>query len=107
MTEVKMTQIIPLLSEGKIAWTEHVVIRLRERGIKRVDLLKCIYNGEIIKQYMDDTPYPSCLILGYDNDDNPLHVVIGLNVDILLSIITVYQPDLSKWENDYKTRKDR
>jgi hypothetical protein len=78
---------------------------MRERGIKRADLLESIYNGEIIKRYTDDTPFPSCLVLGYYAYNQPLHIVIGINAGVLCSIITVYRPDKSQWGNDYKIRK--
>ena len=29
------------------------------------EVLQIIETGEIIEQYLDDTPYASCLILGY------------------------------------------
>ncbi|MFG6337693.1 MAG: DUF4258 domain-containing protein [Lachnospiraceae bacterium] len=29
------------------------------------DIIFCIHEGEIIEQYPDDYPYPSCLILGF------------------------------------------
>ena len=104
--EIELSHIVPLVSEGKILWTEHVALRLSERGIKRADVIECIENGEIIEQYPDDIPFPSCLILGYCKEGKPLHLVVGLNVFILCCIITAYHPDLDKWEDDFKTRKD-
>ena len=61
-------------------------------------------NGEIIESYPDDYPYPSALILGYDSNSNPLHIVAGIG-DESLKIVTTYYPSLDKWESDYKTRK--
>ena len=106
MIEINMTHIKSLTSEGKIIWTEHVATRIRERGIVRADVIECIENGEIIKQYPDDTPFPSCLILGHCSMNEPLHIVVGLNADTLCCIITTYRPDPEKWDPDYKTRKD-
>jgi len=105
MQNIKISQIQSLFSEGKIVWTEHVSLRLRERKIKRNDLLECIKNGEIIEQYPDDTPFPSCLLLGNCTGGHPLHVVIGLNTGILCCIITAYRPDSDKWDESYKTRR--
>lgn len=48
-------------------------------------------NGEIIEQYPDDYPYPSCLILGMSIEDKYLHVVIG-NHESDLFLITAYFP---------------
>jgi len=103
--EMDISQIRALMAEGKIVWTEHIAIRLRERGIKRADLIKCIENGEIIEKYPDDAPFPSCLIFGKCLAGRPLHVVTGLNAGVLSCMITAYRPDLEKWENDFKTRK--
>jgi len=95
-----------LVSAKSILWTEHVALRLRERGIKRADVITCIENGEIIELYPDDTPFPSCLILGNSLSDKPLHVVCGFNAGVSCCIITAYHPDFDKWEVDYKTRKE-
>lgn len=35
--------------------------------------------GEIIEEYPNDYPYPSCLTLGNLNTKCPLHVVVGSN----------------------------
>jgi hypothetical protein len=77
---------------------------MRERGIKRADVVACIQNGEIIEQYPDAYPYPACLIFAILINDKPIHVAAGI-CDNKLFIITVYYPTLDKWESDYKTRK--
>jgi hypothetical protein len=59
--------------------------------------------GEIIEQYKDDQPYPSCLVLGITAASKHIHVVCGTNGQALW-IITVYYPSLEKWTADYKTR---
>jgi len=105
MTSVEISQIQTLVSSGKIVWTEHVALRLRERGIKRSDLIECIMSGEIIEQYPEDTPYPSCLVLGVCEAGKPIHIVVGLNVGIMCCMITAYRPDSDKWEVDFKIRK--
>ena len=61
-----------LISEQKILWTEHVALRMRDRGIKRTDVIHCINNGEIIENYPNDMPYPSCLINGISASGNAL-----------------------------------
>ena len=80
-------------------------IRLEQRRIFLKDVIACIMNGEIIEQYPDDYPYPSCLILGMSIEDKYLHVVIG-NHESDLFLITAYFPSFDKWESDFKTRKE-
>ena len=93
-----------LITAGQIIWAEHLVLRMRERNIKRADVINCIQNGEIIEQYPDAYPHPACLIFSVLTDNKPIHVVAGIGNDNLF-IITVYYPTLDKWESDYKTRK--
>ena len=61
--------------------------------------------GEIIEQYPNDYPTPSCLILGIDRLKQFMHVVCGTDGEYLW-IITAYYPSKDKWENDFKTRKE-
>lgn len=93
-------------SLDKIAITKHARIRLEERGIHMDDIIITIGNGEIIKEYADDKPLPSCLILGKSAEDKPLHLVISKDEEFIY-LITAYFPDSIQWEDDFKTRKGR
>ena len=92
-------------SESKILWIQHCLQRMQERDISRADVKNGIATGEIIEDYPDDYPYPSCLTLGNLNTKCPLHVVVGSNHEQLW-IITAYYPSSDKWESDLKTRKE-
>ncbi len=86
--------------------TKHATIARLERGIKISDIERTLLNGEIIEQYPDSEPYPSCLILGWLASGDPLHVVCSRGeVEPALRIVTVYEPEDALWERDYKTRK--
>ena len=93
-------EIRELCTDDRIILTQHVVKRCQERGIAFNDIVNAILRGEIIEQYPDDYPYPSCLILS----DGPLHVVAGIGQGMIW-IITAYKPTAQKWESDWKTRK--
>lgn len=84
--------------------TQHTFNRFRERGITISDIFKAIQTGEIIEQYPEDYPYPSCLVLGLSVNNTHLHIVCGSD-ETKLWIITAYYPTLDKWEKDFKTRK--
>lgn len=88
----------------KIAITEHARKRLVERGITVNDIVKCIDNGEIIEQYEDDKPLPSCLILGMTEKNIHIHTVVSCNGEWLY-LITAYYPNSDIWEADNKTRR--
>jgi hypothetical protein len=93
-----------LCKDETILMTQHVYNRCRERGIRYVDIENAVMNGEIVEQYPDDFPYPSCLALGASVDGHFIHVVCGVG-EGKLWIITAYYPNLGKWESDLKTRK--
>ncbi|MBM4121748.1 MAG: DUF4258 domain-containing protein [Nitrospira sp.] len=39
------------------------------------EVLQVLNVGEIIETYPEDSPYPSCLILGRTVTERPLHIV--------------------------------
>jgi len=105
MEHVNISDIQSLIMSGDIFWTEHMALRLRERNIRRADVIACVLNGEAIEQYPGDSPYPSCLILGVSKKGRVMHVVCSLDSGISCCMITAYYPNNDKWENDFRTRK--
>ncbi len=85
--------------------TKHMTKRFRERGIILKQVRCALLNGEIIEQYPNDYPFPSCLVLSFLDGKTPIHVCVGLGDDNKLWIITAYYPDTIEWEEDFKTRK--
>lgn len=74
-----------------MAVTKHAKERLVERGIKIDDVTQCINTGEIIKQYEDDKPLPSCLILGREIGGKCMHMVMSKDEEYFY-LITAYYP---------------
>ena len=101
---ITIEQLKALNQLGNIAITEHARIRLYERNINVDDIINGIDTGEIIKQYEDDKPLPSCLILGFSVNSQYIHIVVSFDTDFIY-LITAYFPDSDIWENDFKTRK--
>ena len=64
-----------------------------------------VNNGEIIEQYPDDYPFPSCLILGKTIDGKYIHVVMS-DEGKMSKVITAYYPDPNKWDDQLKVRKN-
>ena len=102
--DLRIEELRQLCIQDNIKWSRHALKRLRERNISIDAFKKCILCGEIIKQYPDDRPTPSCLILGWINAENSLHIVVGCDGEFLYAI-TAYYPDPSEWEPDMKTRR--
>jgi hypothetical protein len=89
---------------NKIMFGEHSMRRMFEREISPEDVLSVVRTGEIIKDYPDDKPYPSFLILKFVNN-KPIHIVAAKNSETgMCFVITVYEPDSSMWSKDFKTK---
>lgn len=74
--------------------------RISDEAVKHV-----LQTGEAIENYPDDKPYPSQLILGWSGN-RPLHVVVAENnVDDEIIVITVYEPDRDRWNDNFRSRK--
>ena len=88
-----------------IAITRHGKDRMIERNITVNEIIGVIDNGEIIRQYEDDKPLPSCLILGKGKSGRPIHIVVSHD-DEFIYLITAYHPDPSLWNEDLRTKKE-
>ena len=99
-----LDKIKSLISEGNIQWTNHVLVKLLQRGIVQEDVEHALLNGEIIEEYENDYPHPSCLVYGINSKSKVLHIVCGFD-EQKLWIITVYYPDNIQWEDNFKTRR--
>ena len=87
------------------AVTQHGKNRLVERNIMLRDIIHCVDTGEIIRQYEDDKPFPSCLVLGKDCEDQPIHIVVSHDNDFIY-LITAYRPDKEVWTDDFKRKRE-
>lgn len=103
---LRIEELRELCTEETIIMTAHVIKRCKERNIDSDSIINVIMHGEIIKQYEDDKPFPSCLLLGMSVKGRYLHVVVASDT-VNLHIITAYYPNTDEWETDFKTRKER
>lgn len=102
MIEIEKLQ--KYFAEDKIFVTEHAAERFHQHGIKISDIRNAINYGEIIEQYPDDYPYPSCLVLGKNFQGKIIHVVLS-DEGTMSRIITAYFPDAEKWSENFKIRR--
>ena len=93
-----------LCANKQIDYSHHIVLRMAQRGITDAEVEEAILNGEIIEVYLDDTPYPSCLLFGHTRGQRKLHIVCAVS-DHELHLITTYVPDNITFHNDFKTRR--
>ena len=83
----------------------HAARRMLQRRILMGEIEHVLDHGDEIETYSDDTPFPSRLMLGAPSG-RPLHVVAADDpaADITY-VITVYEPDPTKWDAGFRRRK--
>ena len=102
--EIKIETLRKYSAEDKIFATNHAAERFRERGLDVDDIHNAIACGEIIEQYPNDYPHPSCLLLGENVRGEKIHAVLS-DEGSASRIITAYFPDVDKWSADLKDRR--
>lgn len=75
------------------------------RAISPEEVKTVVQNGTVIKEYPDDKPNPSRLIMAVING-RPLHIVASYEKEIDSEIIiTAYEPDKKNWFEDFTKRR--
>jgi hypothetical protein len=92
-------------NETKVIYRIHAIKRMVDRRISPEEVCRILETGVAIENYPDDLPFPSRLVVGTVGS-RPLHVVVADNrQDGEMVIITVYEPDPDKWDDDFSRRK--
>ena len=104
---MEISKIIEAIDENRIRISDHADLEAHEDRLSFEEIYCSVREGEIIEDYPTDTPYPSCLIYGRNNDGVPIHSVWAYNPDNRWAVlITVYRPDPSQWINWIERRKE-
>ena len=89
----------------RLVFRVHALQRMFQRGIGAEDVQHVLATGKTIEHYPADSPYPSRLVLGWLGP-RPLHVVAAENTAQEQTIVvTVYEPDPSRWELGSERRR--
>ena len=87
-------------------YSKHALVKMLERDISFEETEQAVCIGEIIKEYPNDKPYKSYLILAFV-ETRPLHVVVSNDNEGNCIVISVYEPDRDLWELNFKTKKEK
>ena len=86
---------------GNLKFTSHAkngMLKEELGEITESDIREALVQGEVIESDVEAQPYPSFLVYGETSQKRPLHVVCAPIVEeTTLVIITVYEPDPTKW----------
>ena len=75
-----------------------------KRNISLEEVKFILDKGDVIREYQDDKPYPSFLLLAF-KDLRPLHLLVAKDIETgICIIVTVYEPNPIKWLNQFSRR---
>lgn len=96
--------IVDAIKARRVKITDHADEEAANDGLNYSEIYHSTLQGEIIEEYPDDGPYPSCLIFGRNSLLEPIHSVWAYNAASGWAVlITVYRPDPERWI-DWKKR---
>jgi len=81
-----LEEIKSAIVKGRINMTDHADEELANDEIQDEDLLRSVLHGEIIEEYLDDKPFPSCLIYGKDQKERHIHSVWHIPLSMTLQL---------------------
>ena len=95
---MKIRDMIIAIENNRIRITDHADEEAQSDDLSFDEIVASVFTGEIIENYPQDKPFPSCLVLGQNNKDEPIHSVWAFNRDNNWAVlITVYRPDPDRW----------
>jgi len=90
--------------QGHFQLSKHATRQMDVRGRTLEEVQLILLEGEIIRHYPDEQPYPEWLFLGYPGGpEDPCYVVVASNDETV--IVTVHNYDPEVYEADHRTRR--
>ena len=101
-----INRILEAIRSNRIRISDHADEEAQADKLKFDGIFFAVLAGEIIEDYPDDKPYPSCLVFGKAFNGDPIHTVWAYNPASRWAVlITVYRPDPDLWIDWRKRRK--
>ncbi len=102
---MKLSDIVAAIESSLVNITAHARFEAQEDHLSLEEVFYSTVHGEIIEDYPTDKPYPSCLIYGKTEQEEPVHSVWAYASDRKIAVlVTVYRPDPARWIN-WKERR--
>jgi Domain of unknown function (DUF4258) len=94
------------ISNEQFEFSKHAVDQSILRQVKVQEIREAIANGQVIEDYPNDKYGPSCLISGLTQNQRPIHIQCSYPDRPLIKIITLYEPDPRRWNDDFTQRRN-
>ena len=97
----------PLVQRGQRRITAHAHKRLVDHAIPLGTALEGLTAAVVVEEYPNYYAGPAVLVLQYDADDRPFHVLWGMpgSGEQCAYMVTAYRPDPQDWADGFLKRK--
>ncbi len=86
------------IRDNQVLITDHADEEAQTDQLAFGEIFASVLYGEIIEDYPDDSPYPSCLVYGNTSSNEPVHSVWAYNRETgWAALITAYRPEPGRW----------
>jgi hypothetical protein len=92
-------------AEEQFEFSKHAIDQSILRQIRVQEIREAIANGQVIEDYPEDKYGSSCLICGLTKVQRPIHAQCSYPSRSLIKLITVYEPDPQRWNDDFTQRR--
>jgi len=96
-----------LVANGNVRISEHGYNELSDDDISVRDLLNGINIATVVEDYPAFPKGPAVLVLQFDGNNRPIHVVWGIPRGFTSPavLVTAYRPDPAKWNEHFTERR--
>lgn len=108
MDESDLAYIRHCVCEGRLLWTYHVNMRLRQRKVTRRMVMESVASYHIIEHYPHSqaSRYLPGYLIYAEHEGEAIHILFAIDREgDAVRVITVYRPDPSEWEAGFLRRK--
>jgi hypothetical protein len=104
---MKIEDINSAIQSNRVRISDHADEEAQSDELTFDEVYFSVVHGEILEQYPEDKPYPSCLVHGRTFGGDPVHTVWAFNTENQWAVlITVYRPDPERWIDFRKRRTE-
>lgn len=93
------------IDEEQFEFSKHAIDQSLFRKIRVQEIREVVQNEQIIEDYPNDKYGPSCLIGGLTLNDRPIHIQCSYPSRPLVKIITLYEPNPLRWNENFTQRR--
>lgn len=104
---VTLEAVRQLVAAGEVRISEHGYDELSDDRIPVKDVLSGIQEAKVVEDYPTYAKGPAVLVLQFDSENRPVHVVWGIPLGLKSPavLVTAYRPDSERWNGTFTERR--